>query len=307
MEFSEKLNVTEEQINQLEMHSVINVLSVIMAQLQVVQLSTNHPVLLNNAVKKTELVIDAARQQNREVFGTSSFNNFKEEVFTGLANLKNIEPVLSDDTSVDEYISIFKDIFDVATVRISELQSRWNSPDQWETFTTEEFRADFKKFFHAMEKNSKGSYRIIYNIAEKEDQDYLIHFEVTGDKSGKISLPILLKDLIRDLIANARKYTPAGGHINIGISQNHDTFKFVVEDNGYGIPEEELPNIVEFGYRGSNVKSSIRTMGGGFGLTKALYVTQKFSGKMWIESKLDEGTKIVIEIPVQHSKKPALA
>jgi signal transduction histidine kinase len=304
MEFSEKLNVTEEQINQLEMHSVINVLSVIMAQLQVIQLSTNYPELLDNAVKQTNIVIDAARRQNREVFGTPSFNNFRQEVFTALAHLKNKEPVLSDGTAVDEYTSIFNDIFDVASVRISELKSRWNSPDQWETFTAEEFRADFKKFFHAMEKNSKGSYRIIYNIAEKEDKDYLIQFEVTGDSNDFISLPILLKDVIRDLIANARKYTPRGGRINIGISQKDDAFKFVVEDNGYGIPADELPEIVEFGYRGSNVENSIRTMGGGFGLTKALFVTQKYGGKLWIDSELHKGTTITLEIPVQKAAQP---
>jgi len=299
MEFSEKLNVTEEQINQLEMHSVINVLSVIMAQLQVIQLSTNHRELLDGAVQKTEIIIDAARQQNREVFNTSSFDGFKDEVFTALFNLKKIQPVLSDDTPVNEYISIFKDIFDVAAVRISELQSRWNSPDHWQSFTTEEFRADFKKFFHAMEKNSKGSYRIIYNIAEKEEKDYLIQFEVSGDENNEISLPILLKDIIRDLIANSRKYTPPGGRINIGISQKNDAFRFVVEDNGYGIPQDELPEIVEFGYRGSNVESSIRTMGGGFGLTKALYVTQKYEGKLWIDSELDKGTTITLEIPIK--------
>src|SRR6056297_1949385 len=299
MEFSEKLNVTEEQINQLEMHSVINVLSVIMAQLQVIQLSTNHRELLDGAVQKTEIIIDSARQQNREVFNTSSFDGFKDEVFTALFNLKKIQPVLSDDTPVNEYISIFKDIFDVAAVRISELQSRWNSPDHWQSFTTEEFRADFKKFFHAMEKNSKGSYRIIYNIAEKEEKDYLIQFEVTGNENNEISLPILLKDVIRDLIANSRKYTPPGGRINIGISQKNDAFRFVVEDNGYGIPPDELPKIVEFGYRGSNVESSIRTMGGGFGLTKALYVTQKYEGKLWIDSELDKGTTITLEIPIK--------
>jgi len=299
MEFSEKLNVTEEQINQLEMHSVINVLSVIMAQLQVIQLSTNHRELLDGAVQKTEIIIDAARQQNREVFNTSSFDGFKDEVFTALFNLKKIQPVLSDDTPVNEYISIFKDIFDVAAVRISELQSRWNSPDHWQSFTTEEFRADFKKFFHAMEKNSKGSYRIIYNIAEKEEKDYLIQFEVSGDENNEISMPILLKDIIRDLIANSRKYTPPGGRINIGISQKNDAFRFVVEDNGYGIPPDELPEIVEFGYRGSNVESSIRTMGGGFGLTKALYVTQKYEGKLWIDSELDKGTTITLEIPIK--------
>jgi len=306
MEFSKKLKITEDQINQLEMHSVINVLSVIIGQLQVIQLTSNYPALLDTAVAASERVIEAARKQNREIFGKSSISGFKDEVFTALENLKSKQLVLNDDTPVDEYIAIFWDIFNVASVRIRELQNRWKAPDRWEVFTKEEFREDFKKFFHAMEKNSKGSYRIIYNIAEKEEKDYLIQFEVTSDKNGMISLPILLKDVIRDLIANARKYTPAGGQISIGISQKNNVFRFVVDDNGYGIPKEELSKIVEFGYRGSNVKSSIRTMGGGFGLTKALYVTQKYGGKMWIESELNEGTKFTIEIPVEPAKQPVV-
>lgn len=302
MEFSQKLNITEEQINQLEMHSVINVLSVIIGQLQVIQLTCNYPTLLDSAVASSELIVEAARKQNRVVFEKSSFNSFREEVFNALENLKSKQPVLNDDTHVDEYISIFRDIFTVASVRIRELQNRWKAPDRWEVFTKEEFRKDFKNFFHAMEKNSKGSYRIIYNIAEKENEDYLMQFEVAGDKNGEVSLPILLKDVIRDLIANARKYTPGGGQISIGISQKNNLFRFVIEDNGYGIPKEELSKIVEFGYRGSNVKSSIRTMGGGFGLTKALYVTQKYDGKIWIDSVIDEGTKITIEIPLQRTE-----
>jgi len=304
MEFSEKLTVTEDQINQLEMHSVINVLSVIMAQLQVIQLTTSYPELLDSSIKNTEKVIDAARKQDRLAFSEVSLNQFKEVVSSALKRLKTKQPVLNDESTVDEYIAILKDIFDVAEVRISELKSRWNSPDQWEVFKTEEFRSDFKKFFHALEKNSKGSYRIIYNIAEKEEKDYLIQFEVTGDKNNEISLPILLKDIIRDLIANARKYTPHGGRINVGISQKDDVFKFVVEDSGYGIPADELPEIVEFGYRGSNVESSIRTMGGGFGLTKALYVTQKYGGKLWIDSVLNKGTTVTLEIPLQKKAEP---
>jgi len=306
MEFSKELDITEEQINQLEMHSVINVLSVIIGQLQVIQLTSDQPEVLESAIKITEEVIEDARKQKRETFSKRSFSHFREVILSALKKLKNNQPVLNDKTTVDEYISIFKEIFDVAAVRVEELQNRWASPDRWEVFTADEFRKDFKKFFHAMEQNSKGSYRIIYNIAEKEERDYLIQFEVTGDKNGEISLPILLKDVIRDLIANARKYTPAGGRINIGISQKDDTFKFVVEDTGYGIPSDELPAIVEFGYRGSNVESSIRTMGGGFGLTKALYVTQKYGGNMRVDSELDKGTKIILEIPVQKAGQPVL-
>jgi signal transduction histidine kinase len=39
-------------------------------------------------------------------------------------------------------------------------------------------------------------------------------------------------------------------------------------------------------------------MGGGFGLTKALYVTTQCSGNLWVDSVLNKGTKITLEVPL---------
>jgi len=41
----------------------------------------------------------------------------------------------------------------------------------------------------------------------------------------------------------------------------------------------------------------VRTMGAGFGLTKAYYVTKQFGGRMWIASRLGVGTRITLIIP----------
>jgi len=101
---------------------------------------------------------------------------------------------------------------------------------------------------------------------------------------------------MRDLIANARKYTAQGGIIAAGLFEGLRELRFVVHDTGCGIPEPELRRVVEFGRRGSNV-SNVRTMGGGFGLTKAYYVTKQFGGRMWIASRVDIGTRISITLP----------
>jgi signal transduction histidine kinase len=73
--------------------------------------------------------------------------------------------------------------------------------------------------------------------------------------------------------------------------------RFIVEDNGMGIPKNEIDRIFDYGYRATNVRH-LPTMGGGFGLTKALYITVQLNGDLWIESEEDAGTKITIEIPV---------
>jgi signal transduction histidine kinase len=149
-----------------------------------------------------------------------------------------------------------------------------------------------------MQKNSRGRYKIIYNIAEQEKRDYLVNFAIDSELNGTIFMPLILKDVIRDLVANARKYTPPGEGITVGISQKKEVLRFVIEDSGIGIPEDEIEKVIDYGYRASNVRDKVRTMGGGFGLTKAYHVVQQYNGEMWIESELGEGTKIRVEIPI---------
>jgi hypothetical protein len=49
-----------------------------------------------------------------------------------------------------------------------------------------------------------------------------------------------------------------------------------------GIDEEEISHIIEFGVRGSNVANR-RTMGAGFGLTKAYFFTKQFGGSFKVK------------------------
>jgi signal transduction histidine kinase len=109
-------------------------------------------------------------------------------------------------------------------------------------------------------------------------------------------MPPVLQDVMRDLIANARKYTEPGGEITAGLVDNGKELRFVVEDTGRGIPADEVQQAVAFGTRGSNVADKA-TMGGGFGLTKAWWVTRQFGGRMWIASDPGSGTRITIRIP----------
>ena len=78
--------------------------------------------------------------------------------------------------------------------------------------------------------------------------------------------------------------------------ENEIFLRFVVEDTGIGIPKDELESVVDLGFRASNLNGK-KTYGGGFGLTKAYYVTKKYNGRFWIDSEVGKGTKIVIEIP----------
>jgi signal transduction histidine kinase len=298
MKITSSIKATPNEIERLEMHSVVNIISVISSQLQLIQMECNHPEILDEAVARAADFADACNRKDQDVLNEQSIESFQKLIDASLKRLKQRQPVLNDDTRTDEYVRIFQSIFEVFEVRLRELVQRWEKPDEWLPFDIKQFRNDFREFFYSMEKNSRGRYKIIYNIAEQEKRDYLVNFAIDSEMKGTIYMPLILKDVIRDLVANARKYTPPGEGITVGISQKEDLLRLVVEDSGVGIPKDEIEKVVDYGYRASNVRESVRTMGGGFGLTKAYHVTQQYNGEMWIESELGEGTKIRVEIPI---------
>ncbi|HAC15812.1 MAG TPA: hypothetical protein DCE78_07690 [Bacteroidetes bacterium] len=298
MEIIKEIHFDEKMSFELEMHSVLNVLSVLSGIIQILQIENELDDVLTESLNLIFTQAEIIKNSQIENFDIKSIDKIRPVIEKELIQLENKYPELITNTTYPEVKKSFNEVLDILNIRLNEIKARLAKPDDWEIFTIDAFKKDFKQFFHAMEQNSRGRYRIIYNLAEQEEKDYLVNFEVSSDNKSFVTMPLLFKDVVRDLIANARKYTPTGGTILIGIRVNNNHLRFVVDDSGYGIPEDELEHVVDFGFRGSNVKDTIRTMGGGFGLTKAYYVTKKLNGRMWIESILNKGTKVTIELPI---------
>lgn len=286
----------EDEINAIEMHSFLNLINVVYLQLEFIKDLTERADLLNPVLKKTDDLITGIRNKDKQSYLPRSIREYQDVVlalFDQLESEFNDKEILGE---IRETRQIFHDVFVVMSIRSKELLDTISNPGEWKTYTIEELKKDFNEFFHAVERNSKGRYGIVQNIAKQESNDYLVNFDVDSDLDNKIKMPLLFKDVLRDLIANARKYTAPGGQILVGIYQKRDMLRFIVEDKGIGIPADELHRVFEYGFRAKNVRDK-PTMGGGFGLTKALYIVDKLNGDIWIDSEEGVGTKIKIEIP----------
>jgi signal transduction histidine kinase len=290
-------DLTAEQFNAVEMHSFLNLINVIQLQLENLKLETGKNELFSDIIAKTSELARATRKQDRGNFFPENLIGYQKKVLDLVNYLEKEEDDHKVLYEIQETSDVLKEIFCVMTVRAEEIKKHTSNPGQWITYTVDEFKNDFNAFFHAVETNSKGRYRIVQNIARQEPNDYLVHFEVDSERDGLVIMPLIFKDVIRDLIANARKYSDPGGRIFVGIYQKKNMLRVIVEDNGMGIPKNEIDRIFDYGYRATNVRH-LPTMGGGFGLTKALYITVQLNGDLWIESEEDAGTKITIEIPV---------
>ena len=288
--------LTPGEASLVDLHSVLNVLNVLYGELYLLGDALGAeaelaPALARCEAIRADLVDPAASLRHAASIGVEA-----EAILSAVDAARRARPEAAHQPLVVESVANIRSVFEVLTVRARELLARARAPGEWIEASIEELRADFRQVFAAIERNSHGRYRIIYNLAQQESADYYVDFAIESDNGRSVVLPLLFKDVMRDLMANARKYTPLGGTISAGLYETDDRLKFSVQDTGCGIPPAELATVVHYGRRGSNV-AHVRTMGGGFGLTKAFLVTKRFGGRMWIKSELGVGTRIALRIP----------
>lgn len=111
-----------------------------------------------------------------------------------------------------------------------------------------------------------------------------------------------LRQILFNLISNGINYTPEGGTVGIAVQsvkkgKDHEFVQLVISDTGMGIPEKDLPRIFERFYRVDKARSR-RSGGTGLGLSIVKHLIELHKGTIQAESKLGEGTKFTIELPM---------
>lgn len=105
-----------------------------------------------------------------------------------------------------------------------------------------------------------------------------------------------IRRVILNLISNALKYTPESGLVSVKTEANGRFAVFQVEDNGYGIPEEELPTIFD---RYSRVKGHRHlAIGTGLGLAIVKSLIEAHNGEITVESEENVGSTFTFNLPL---------
>ncbi len=117
------------------------------------------------------------------------------------------------------------------------------------------------------------------------------NFQIKGNKFALVDLFVILLD-------NAVKYSKNGQSVVISSKHLNNSILISVEDYGIGIEKKDLPHIFDRFYR-SDLARTKRTYGGyGLGLAIAKKIVEAHNGMISVTSKVGEGTKFIVKLPL---------
>jgi two-component system phosphate regulon sensor histidine kinase PhoR len=98
--------------------------------------------------------------------------------------------------------------------------------------------------------------------------------------------PILFRRVLENLLENAIKYSPPATSVVLRAERQDGEVRFAVQDQGPGIPPEDLPHLFEFFFRGAKVGE----VGGfGLGLATVKRIIDAHEGRIWVDSRPGQG------------------
>src|SRR5690625_990348 len=139
-------------------------------------------------------------------------------------------------------------------------------------------------------------YKKFVGMAEESNIELRLTKEI---ETNMITIdPDRIEQVFTNLIDNALGHTKQGGYVHILISSLESYFYVEVEDNGSGIPEEDLSFIFERFYKADKSRTrSKKKKGTGLGLAIAKHIVTAHEGIISVKSKVNEGTTFSFKIP----------
>jgi PAS domain S-box-containing protein len=100
--------------------------------------------------------------------------------------------------------------------------------------------------------------------------------------------------VLGNLIGNALKFTPAGGHIEVSVRERAEQLEVCVADTGPGIPPDQIEHLFD---RFWQARKTDRR-GAGLGLAIAKGIVEAHHGRIWVESEVGRGSRFLFTLPV---------
>ena len=239
---------------------------------------------------------DVTEQHRNEERRKEFVANVSHELRTPLTNVRSYAETLRDASGdiPQEMSNSFLDIIITETDRMTHIVqdlltlSRLDAGNAELVLSRFPFGEAIESVTRANALNAKQrSHELVYDSSESLPL-------ITGDRSR-------LEQVMMNIIGNAIKYTPDGGHIRIHAGSTEESVWMEVCDDGIGIPEKDRDRIFERFYRVDKARS--RESGGtGLGLSIAREIVQRHNGTLALVPHDGPGTTIRLTLPIAQER-----
>ncbi|MEW6355908.1 MAG: ATP-binding protein [Planctomycetota bacterium] len=127
-----------------------------------------------------------------------------------------------------------------------------------------------------------------------------LSFEKPGDIEPALADRDAIHSIVKNLVDNAIKYTPNGGHVNVRLEHNGMYVRVVVKDDGIGMTEEEKGKIFEEFYRAKNEYTAY-VPGTGLGLSLVKRLVEMHQGRIIVQTAVGRGSTFSVSLPILES------
>ena len=238
------------------------------------------------------VIHDATEQHRNEERRKEFVANVSHELRTPLTNVRSYAETLRDAEGElpPDMSNGFLDIIINETDRMTHIVQDLLTLSRLDTGNTE-LRLTRFPFQDAIE----SVFRANAMAAQRHSQELTCHMEddlplISGDRSR-------LEQVMTNIIGNAIKYTPNGGHIQISAGTAGDRVWMEVSDDGIGIPEKDRSRVFDRFYRVDKARS--RESGGtGLGLSIAKEIVERHHGTIGLAPHDGPGTTVRLELPI---------
>ena len=122
-----------------------------------------------------------------------------------------------------------------------------------------------------------------------------IHYRMDPTLDGAVGDETLLRHILTNLLSNACKYSEPGNTVDLTVSRDGGSARFVIRDRGIGIPEADQPRLFTSFIRGSNVGNRPGT---GLGLVVVQRCVRLHGGTLSLHSAPGTGTTVTVCLPM---------
>jgi len=137
--------------------------------------------------------------------------------------------------------------------------------------------------------------QLVEELQMGEGRNHAITFVRLGDCSSRVADAKLLRQIFKNLLLNAIKYSPQNSTIHFDIQCQGNTVVFLVQDEGIGIPEADQAQLFKPLERASNVGT---ISGTGLGLAIAKKLVDLHGGQIAVDSTVGIGTTFTVTLPL---------